>query len=163
MSTQPYEIAIEDVEQVPLAVVDDVAFAENIGPKIQAASSLLYPKLAELGVVGLGKDVVVYHPSPEARWDVAPGIPIEVGVQLQKPLASASASAPIRASLTPAARVATTLHRGPYHDLPQAHMAVHAWCGEHGHAMAGRNWEVYGQHDADDPSKLETRVYYELA
>ncbi len=161
MSGNTYEIRLETVGEVPLAVIDEQAHAQNIGPRIMSASSRLYPKLRELGIKGLGKDVVVYHPGNEKSWHEPPGIAIEVGVQLQEPLTHESA--PVRPSRTPSGRVATTLHRGPYQGLPQAHMAIHGYCEQHGLALGGRNWEVYDQHDPADPDKLETRVYYELA
>jgi effector-binding domain-containing protein len=47
--------------------------------------------------------------------------------------------------------------------LPDAHMAIHAWCLENGHPMAGRNWEIYTEGEPhEDPSKLRTQVCYEL-
>lgn len=161
MTSNAYEIRLETLGEVPLAVIEDEAYAQNIGPKIMAASSRLYPKLRELGIKGLGKDVVVYHPDAEMRWHEPPGIRIEVGVQLQEPLTHESDS--VKASRTPGGRVATTLHRGPYQGLPQAHLAIHTYCGERGLKLAGPNWEVYGPHDESDPNKLETHVYYELA
>jgi effector-binding domain-containing protein len=161
MSENAYAIRLETIGEVPLAVIEDEAYAQNIGPKIMAASSRLYPKLRELGIKGLGKDVVVYHPGSAMLWNEPPGIRIEVGVQLQEPLTDASD--PVHPSRTPGGRVATTLHRGPYQGLPAAHMAIHTYCGQHGLKLGGRNWEVYGQHDEADPSKLETQVFYELA
>jgi len=69
---------------------------------------------------------------------------------------------PVVRSSTPACKAATALHIGPYQGLPEAHMAIHAWCRQNGHALTGHNREVYGEHHSDDPSKLETHVYYEL-
>jgi effector-binding domain-containing protein len=57
--------------------------------------------------------------------------------------------------------VATTAHLGPYDRLHEAHEAILQWCSDHGHAMAGPAWEVYG-HWNDDPSQLCTDVYYLL-
>lgn len=142
-----------------LAVVHEVAWAQNIGPKILATSPIVYAKLAELGVSGLGHNVVVYHAGGDARWDVPPGIRIEVAVELSAPLATEIA--PLARSSTPGGRAATTRHFGPYQDLPQAHMAVHAWCRETGRTMTGLNWELYGD-DTEDPSQLITDVFYEL-
>jgi effector-binding domain-containing protein len=154
-----YEIKVVQAESKQLAVVKDVAYAQNIGPKIGAALPVVFAKVKELGVAGVGQPVVVYFPNEGERWDVAPGIPIEVGVELSATLATESP--PLVRSSTPACRVAMTLHVGPYQALPDAHMAVHAWCRENGHPMAGRNWEIYGEHE-DDPNNLRTHVCYEL-
>lgn len=156
----PYEISIAQVEAKHLAVVKEVAFAQNIGPQIGASMPAVLGKLKELGVTGHGPVVVAYFPHQGGDWTSAPGIPIEVGVELAAALPTESP--PIVPSSTPACQAATTLHAGPYQALPEAHMAIHAWCHQNGHALTGHNWEVYGEHQTDDPSKLETRVYYEL-
>lgn len=63
---------------------------------------------------------------------------------------------------TPAGRIATANHIGPYDQLGRTHDAIHAWCKANGHALAGTDWEIYGDWN-DDPSKLETKVCYLLA
>jgi effector-binding domain-containing protein len=155
-----YEIQVVQLEAKQLAVVKDVAYAQNIGAQIGASMPAVFGKLNELGVTSHGPVVVAYFPHQGGDWNSAPGIPIEVGVEL--PAALSTESAPVVRSSTPACRAASTLHTGPYQNLPAAHMAIHAWCRQNGHAMTGHNWEVYGEHHADDPSKLETHVYYEL-
>jgi len=154
-----YDVKVVEIRPMSLASVHEVAWAQNIGPKILATSPIVYARLADLSVSGIGHNVVVYHAGCDARWDVAPGIPIEVAVELTEPLARESA--PVVRSSTPAGRAATTRHFGPYHDLPQAHMAVHAWCHEQGLGMTGLNWELYGD-DTEDPSQLITDVFYQL-
>lgn len=156
----PYEIQVVQVEEKHLAVVKTVAYAQNIGPQIGATMPAVIAKLKELGITSHGPVVVAYFPHQGGDWNNAPGIPIEVGVELPAPLPTESA--PLVRSSTPAGRAASTLHAGPYQGLPEAHMAIHAWCRQNGHPMAGHNWEVYGEHHADDPSKLETHVFYEL-
>lgn len=162
MPDKAYEVREETIGEVPLAIVPERAYAGDIGPKIMAASSRLYPELRALGVKGLGKDVVVYYPDERMEsWLEPPGIAIDVGVQLQEPLVAESGL--VKPSRTAGGRVATTVHRGPYSGLPEAHRAIHAHCEEHGLAVAGPNWEVYAQHEEADPSKLETQVFYLLA
>ncbi|MEO8275016.1 MAG: GyrI-like domain-containing protein [Thermoanaerobaculia bacterium] len=62
----------------------------------------------------------------------------------------------------PAGEVATTTHWGSYATLGNAHAAVMAWCREHGKALAGPRWEIYGHWDAD-PRKCRTEVSYLVA
>jgi effector-binding domain-containing protein len=120
---------------------------------------VVFAKLKELAITALGQPVVTYFPNDGERWDIAPGIPIEVGVALSAALPAESA--PLVLSSTPAGRAATAVHVGPYQGLPEAHMAIHTWCLENGYPMAGRNWEVYGEPN-DDANELRTQVYYEL-
>jgi effector-binding domain-containing protein len=154
-----YEVSITEVQPIQLAAIKTVAWAQNIADQIREHSQILTSKLNELSIKDTGRYVVVYYAGTEARWDVAPGIPIDVAIEVSTPLAAESA--PVVRSSTPGGRVATTVHAGPYQQMHQAHMAIHAWCQQHGHAMTGRNWELYGEL-YDDPSRLRTQVCYEL-
>lgn len=66
------------------------------------------------------------------------------------------------ASALPAGRVARAVHRGPFTELHATHRAVLDWCAEHGHALSGVRWEVYGHHHPD-PAQLETEICWALA
>lgn len=83
---------------------------------------------------------------------------VEVGVQVTGPFESAGRVIP---SVLPAGEVASTVHRGPYEALEEAHVALKAWCGSHRHALTGVRWEIYGDWH-DDPADLETEVCYLL-
>ena len=83
---------------------------------------------------------------------------IECGVEVFQPFAG---DGRVVCSSTPAGVVATAAHLGPYDRLGEAHAAICKWCSDHGHALAGPSWEVYGHWD-DDPSKLRTDVFYLL-
>jgi effector-binding domain-containing protein len=83
---------------------------------------------------------------------------VEVGVQVTGPFAGGDGCVP---SELPAGEVASTVHRGPYHLLGEAHRAVQAWCAANGRSMAGPRWEIYGDW-REDPAELETEVCYLL-
>lgn len=85
-------------------------------------------------------------------------INIEVGVEAAQPFVGDDR---VFCSQTPAGTVATTAHIGPYNRLHEAHTAVLKWCADHGRALAGPSWEVYG-HWTDDPAQLRTDVFYLL-
>ena len=63
---------------------------------------------------------------------------------------------------TPAGKVASASHVGPYDRIRETHNAIHAWAKANHAGFAGKSWEIYGDWTAD-PSKLETRVEYLLA
>jgi effector-binding domain-containing protein len=84
---------------------------------------------------------------------------VEVGVQVTGPFEPAGRVMP---SVLPAGEVASTVHRGPYEALEEAHVALKAWCGSHRHALTGVRWEIYGDW-REDPADLETEVCYLLA
>lgn len=83
---------------------------------------------------------------------------IEVGVEVFQAF---TGNDRVVCSSTPAGLVATAAHFGPYAQLGEAHDAVHKWCADHGHALAGPSWEVYG-HWTDDPAQLRTDVFWLL-
>jgi effector-binding domain-containing protein len=83
---------------------------------------------------------------------------IECGAEVFQPFAG---NGRVVCSSTPAGLVATAAHLGPYARLGEAHAAIHRWCAENGHTLAGPSWEVYGHWD-DDPAKLRTDVFYLL-
>ena len=89
-------------------------------------------------------------------------INLEVGVELQTPWAGYGE---VVGSALPAGTVATTVHFGPYNRLHEAHQAIRDWCANHGYALAGPSWEIYGHwEDAwnSDPSRIRTDVFYLL-
>ncbi len=83
---------------------------------------------------------------------------VEVGVQLSQPCVLTGR---VVASSLPGGLVATTVHRGPYANLGEAHQAVAEACAARGLPVAGPRWEVYGPHE-DDPAKLITEVNWLL-
>lgn len=88
--------------------------------------------------------------------DDAPSV--EVGVLLDRPCPPTGRVAP---STLPGGQVATTVHRGAYAGLGEAHRAVAAWCRAHDLHLAGPRWEIYGPH-SDDPAAVWTEVSYLL-
>jgi effector-binding domain-containing protein len=106
------------------------------------------------GVKGAGRNLAVYLDEQ---------INLEVGVEMDGPFAGVGE---VVASSKPGGTVATTTHVGPYQLLGNAHRAIRDWCEQHGHRMAGPNWEVYGHwqdHWNNDPGQITTDVFYLLA
>jgi effector-binding domain-containing protein len=84
---------------------------------------------------------------------------VEVGVLLDRPC---PLTGRVTASSLPAGTAATTVHRGPFRDVGEAHDAVVRWCAAHGHRLTGVRWEIYGPHD-DDPARQWTEVSWLLS
>jgi effector-binding domain-containing protein len=82
---------------------------------------------------------------------------VEVGVLLEVPF---EGDGRVVASELPAGAAATTLHRGRYDQLGQAHEAVIGWCAAQGLERTGVRWEIYGHGDVEPP---ETEIYWQLA
>ena len=63
------------------------------------------------------------------------------------------------ASQLPGGAVATAVHRGDYAEMGRSHQAVNDFIAANGLVRLGPSWEIYG-HWREDPSELETEIYY---
>ncbi len=150
-------IVIETVASRPLAAVAVRIAPGEIGARFRASLDKVYAFLAARNEVRFpgAHNVFVYHRGG------APGdgrIGIEYGVQVVGPFACGD----VIATATPAGRIAKADHVGPYARLGETHDAVRRWCRANGHALAGIDWEIYGDWN-DDPAKLVTTICYLLA
>jgi effector-binding domain-containing protein len=62
---------------------------------------------------------------------------------------------------TPAGRVASAIHRGPYARMKETHDAIHAWAVANKETFAGQSWEIYGDPQPEE-SKTEVLIQYLL-
>ena|SRR5919201_563324 len=144
-----YEVTRVTAPARPTAVVAQVTTWE--------AYSKLWPAL-------LDQVYSVVRSLDQQRWqnvmlylDDQPSV--EVGVLLEVPF---DGDGRVVASQLPAGDVATTVHRGPYEGLGDAHEAVIGWCAAQDLARTGIRWEIYG-HWHEDPQQLETEICWQLA
>ncbi len=146
-----YAIRIEQVAGHPTAVVRRRARLGDLPKVVPDACGLVWNVLKAHHIAGAGRHVAFYLDDE---------INLEVGVEINGPFDGAGEVIP---SALPGGTVATAVHFGPYGQLPAAHLAIREWCADHGHALAGPNWELYG-HWLDawnrDPSQIRTDVYY---
>ena len=144
-----HTVRVEDVQGRPLAVVRRRASAGELKTVVPAACGEVWTAIKAQNVAGAGRHVAL---------DLDGAITLEVGVEIP---AAFAGTADLLRSATPAGRVAAVTHMGSYDGLHDAHQAIHIYCRQHGHALAGPNWEIYG-HWTDDPSQVRTDVFYLL-
>ena len=149
-----YDIRIETaIAPRPLAVVRRRATVQQLPKVVPDACGLVWGVIRAQQVKGAGRHVSLYLDDQ---------INLEVGVELETPWPG---HGEVVASALPPGTVATTVHFGPYPRLHEAHQAIRDWCANHGHPLAGPNWEIYGHWlDAwnNDPSQIRTDVFYLL-
>jgi effector-binding domain-containing protein len=146
---------VPDVDRVrvdpqPTAVVRAHSTQADLPRDIISSLDQVYAAVRQGLVAQQGQNVVLYLNGPNS---------IEVGIEVAGAFEAVGAVGP---STLPGGEVARALHVGPYDQLGVAHDAVQAWCKEHGLALAGPSWEIYGDWE-EDPSKLTTEVRYLLA
>ena len=157
----PHPVRICTVTPQPLAVVRARVTHRDLGSTIQAilAEGTVYTFLRGACVTGRGHNVILYWDQEDkALLGSDAGLLIEVGVQVSGPF---EGQGRVTCSCTPGGTAVTVAHIGPYDRLGEAHAAIRTWCRDHGHPIAGPNWEVYGDWH-DDPSQLRTDVFYLL-
>jgi effector-binding domain-containing protein len=144
-----HEIAVRQVEALPTAVVR----ATTTWPQFPVAWRELLDEVwtcLRAGEVNRGCPNVMLYLDDTPR--------VEVGVWLRVPC---ELTGRVVHSALPAGRAATTVHRGPYQGLGEAHRAVVEWCVANGERLTGIRWEIYGPH-RDDPGELTTEIFWLL-
>jgi effector-binding domain-containing protein len=145
-----YEVSVADVAARPTAVVPATTTWPEFPALWRELSGEVWACLRAGGVTRGCPNVMLY-------LDDVPRV--EIGVELRVPC---PLTGRVVASSLPAGPVATTVHRGPYAELGEAHQAVHEWCASHGRMLTRTRWEIYGPH-REDPAELTTEVYWLLA
>jgi effector-binding domain-containing protein len=146
-------IRLEQQSAVPLAVARRRCGRQELGKVVPEACGFVWNALRSQNVTDAGRHVAVYLDG---------AINVEIGVELERPYVGDDR---LQASATPAGRVATMTHLGPYGGLGLAHEAIQKWCLAQGRVLAGPSWEIYG-HWQDDwnqhPERIRTDVFYLL-
>ncbi len=145
-----YPVSVETRAARPTAVVAAATTWAEYPALWPTLLDEVYAFIRSGGATQDGHNVMLYR-------DDVPNV--EVGVQVTGPFEPQGRVGP---SALPAGEVASTVHRGPYDALEEAHVALKAWCGSHRHALTGVCWEIYGDW-REDPADLETEVCYLLA
>jgi hypothetical protein len=136
----PIDVALRTVDPSPTAVVAAstswAEFPTQWAPMLDKVWSVL--ATAPAGLYEHGHNVMLY-------LDDVPNV--EVGVQVTgrfDPIGD------VKPSVLPGGRIAVTTHTGPAQELGRTHEAVRSWCAEHGRALAGPHWEIYGDPDPQE-------------
>ena len=148
-----HEVSVEYRESLPLAVIRRRVPQHQLSRVVPDGCGRVWSLLKQHGVTGAGRHVAVY---------LNGNIDLEVGVEIS---GTFTGVAEVVRSETPAGKVASVAHLGPYQELHRAHQAVRQYCADHGHELAGPNWEIYGHWEAawdHDPSQVRTDVFYLL-
>jgi effector-binding domain-containing protein len=147
------EVHVAHAVSIPLAVVRRQVHASELATVVPEGCGVVW-SFVRARQLRAGRHVAVY-------WDGA--IRLEVGVEM---IESIPEGEDVVRSATPAGRVASVVHFGPYKQLGVAHQAIRDWCSAHNLQLAGPNWEIYGHWQDDwnaNPSQIRTDVFYQLA
>jgi effector-binding domain-containing protein len=132
---------IVSVEAVParmLAAVRRNIHINQIATSWRPALDQVWAFLKQhLGLRTDGHNVFLYHHPANMQSPMD----VDFGVQVTRPFEQ---SGEVFFTETPAGKVATALHVGPYERLGNTHQAIHAWAAANKISFAGKSWEIYG-------------------
>src|SRR5262245_53285275 len=114
-----YQVSITQVSLQTTAVVRRRASLRALATVIPEACGEVWSFIRSSHLLRPGRNLVVYLDGEGGR--------LECGVEVEQPF---TGNQRIVCSSTPAGTVATTVHRGPYERLGEAHAAIRQWCTE---------------------------------
>lgn len=152
----PIQVSIQTVAARTIAAVRRKIRIPEIADTLRPALDQVWAFLQQHpGLRTDGHNIFLYHHA--ASMDLP--MDVDFGVEVTR---SFERSGEVYSTETPAGKVATVLHVGPYQRLPDTHKAIHAWAAANKISFAGTSWEIYGDW-TEDASMLETRVEYLLS
>jgi len=149
-------VTVQTVQPRTLAAVRRQVRIGQVGAAWKPALDKVWDFLRKHpGIRTDGHNIFLYHhpANREAPMDV------DFGVEVSR---SFEPSGEISLTTTPAGKVVSALHIGPYDRMCETHEAIHAWAKANKRTFAGQSWEIYGD-PTGDPSKTEVRIEYLLA
>ncbi len=131
-----YTVAIAEVLAQPILYIRASASLGAMDDTMPCAIAEIHAYLQRAGVRAAGPDLCVYPYPDVARDDFA----ADACVPIERPIRGEGR---IMAGELPAGPIASTVHAGPYEDLPLAFRAVLGWIRDHGHDIIGPLRETY--------------------
>ena len=149
-----YQVTIESVQPRILAAVRRRVAMTEIANEFRPALDKVWAFLKQnQGLRSGGHNVFLYHHETPAI------MPVDFGVEVTRRFTDVGE---VTCVTTPAGEAAVVVHRGPYHQMREAHAALHRWCAANHRRIGAYSLEIYGDW-SDDPAKLETTIQYLLA
>ena len=150
-----YEIELKDIGPQPIVSIRIKCKVAEIGPTINEILPEVFNFLDGRGVQPVGPPFTRYHGFVDDDVDLEGGFPVAE---------PQSDGGRIKCSELPGGIVASTVHTGPYEELPKAHDALHCWMEEQGRESAGPQWERYltDPGKEPEPSAQKTELFWPL-
>jgi effector-binding domain-containing protein len=140
----PYEIVVKQLEPQPVASIVIPGIGRNAaGAALHGALPDVFSHLQANGIAPVGPPFARFHGGDDGTFDLEAGLPIPPGTALPE-------TDTVKARTLPGGEAATTIHTGPYDQLPEALRALAEWKVANGRVAGGPYWESY----LDDPSTL---------
>lgn len=150
--TVTYEIEIRDVPAQHVATIRERVLMTKIGQAMGEGFGEVARAAEAAGAKVDGMPFAIYHKMDPQEVDVELGFPVEGQVDAGR----------VHTTTLDGARVACTVHMGPYEELGAAYEALTRWVQEHGERAGGLPREVYLNEPTEDVVPL-TEVQMPIA
>ncbi len=155
-----YSITTKQIAPQPVLVVRRQIRREEIAATIQAGLHAIF-------LYAQSNGVALAHAAPFARFfAMGPGlITMAPGMNTAAAHETVANDAGVTAETLPGGRVATTIHQGPYDQLPDAWAVMHQWIEAEGlHPGSDAPWESYitDPGEVPDPKDWKTELFWPL-
>jgi effector-binding domain-containing protein len=150
-----YECKLKQVEPQPVLSIRGHIPEEAIAATIGEYLGEVWQYVEANGGKFAGPPYTRYHSITDK------GVELEAGLPVSEALAGRGR---VQAGTLPGGEVVSTMHVGPYEQLPVAGAALAAWAVEHRRVAAGPNWEIYWTDPGEvkDPAGWKTEVIMPL-
>lgn len=150
-----YEITVKELKPQPILSIRTKCRVAEIGPVLKEILPEVFSYLDKRGVRPSGPPFTRYHSYDGTQCELEAGFPV---AELQ------SGEGNITAGELPGGAIASTVHVGPYEQLPNAHDAIDAWIHENKKNSRGPQWESYVTDPGrePDPFKRETELLWPI-
>ncbi len=150
-----YEIEVKTLDPQPTISIRISCRVAEIGPILKETLSEVFEFIKERGIQTGGPPFTRYHNFDGTNCDIEAGFPV---AEKQE------GEGRIGAGELPGGKVISTIHTGPYEQLPQAHDALDAWLSEHNKKSRDSQWESYvSDPDAvSDPEQFRTELIWPI-
>ena len=148
-----YEVELKDLKPQPMVSIRTSCKVAEIGPVLGEILPEVFHYLDKRGVRPAGPPFTRYHSFDGTNCEIEAGMPVA------EPQPDEGR---ITAGELPGGPTATTVHVGPYEDLPSAHDALDAWLKANGKKSRGPQWESYVTDPGEepDPQKRQTELLW---
>jgi AraC family transcriptional regulator len=145
----PYDIEEKKLDPQPILSIRTSCRVAEIGPILKEILPEVYHRLNELGVQPSGPPFTRYHSFDGTNCDLEAGFPVAD---------PQPAEGRVEAGELPGGTVISTIHKGPYEQLPQAHDALDEWLRDSGKKSRGAQWESYVTDPGTEPDPANRRT-----
>jgi AraC family transcriptional regulator len=161
-----YSIEKQELSPQPVLVVRRRVKRSEIAATIGEALPRVFAYAQQRGIALAGLPFTRYIEMGPEFITMEPGMCVAPGTEMGSDPAGTQTSdeGEVVSAILPGGPVASTIHTGPYDQLPNAYAAIQEWIESHGFTPGGAPWESYltdpGEHP--DPKDWKTEVLWPI-